>query len=128
VGLLLDCGADINADPAEKNRYTALQAAISNGNLHLARYLIRLGADVNAYGCPGCSALELAVEHGRDNPDLLRLVLESGAKDALQWRYALETAIREYADLEMFEILLDYGFDVNERSDTRISSGGGGWS
>jgi ankyrin repeat protein len=120
VGLLLDCGADINADPAEKNGYTALQAAISNGNLHLARYLIRLGADVNAYGCPGCSALELAVEHGRDNPDLLRLVLESGAKDALQWRYALETAIREYADLEIFEILLDYGFDVNERSDEDI--------
>lgn len=119
--LLLDSGADINADAGEEEGYTALQAAIAVGNRQLARDLIILGADVNAAASTvRASALEAAVE--QNDLDLVRLVLDSGANDTSHWRPALDTAIRAEYDVKFVELLLDYGFDINENpwDDTSI--------
>jgi ankyrin repeat protein len=116
ISLLLEHGADVNAEAAEDFRYTALQAAIEHENLHLAQYLIGHGADVNAPASSGeTSALELAAS--AESSELLRLVLDSGMKDTLQWRCALGTAIMSWAATEVLEILLSYGFDINENPD-----------
>ncbi|KAH8817555.1 ankyrin repeat-containing domain protein [Flagelloscypha sp. PMI_526] len=64
------------ADVARKTHGTALQAAVSEGNLEMVRFLIEKGADVNArkYG----TALQAAAY--RRDINIARLLMEKGAE------------------------------------------------
>lgn len=85
--LLLSSGADINAAPARHGGMTALQAAVTTGDLELAAILVRDGAHVNAppaicgcgldYGHDTYCALDAAAHHGR--LDIAKLLLDANA-------------------------------------------------
>ena len=78
IHILLDHGADVNAQPSNKGGATALQSAAIGGYTGVAQLLIRRGADVNAAPAKidGKTALEGAAEYGRI--DMLQLLLYSG--------------------------------------------------
>jgi hypothetical protein len=61
-----------------ENGYTALMYAIQTRNMRSVRYLIARGADVNAKGDDGRSALHLAAEAG--NTEVFSLLLQNNAK------------------------------------------------
>lgn len=79
--LLLSGGADINAAPARYNGLTALQAAVTSGDLELAAILVRDGAHVNAppaiSGGYNHCALDAAARYGR--LDIAKLLLDANA-------------------------------------------------
>ena len=95
VNLLLERGADINADPAAEDcGVTALQAAAIAGDLMLAELFISHGADVNAWSpSGGCrTAIEGAAEHGR--LDMVQLLLNAGATGDATQTTGLEHAVK----------------------------------
>ena len=116
---LLENGADVKV----RNYYgkTALMAAAGAGHTELAKVLIQEGADVNAQTMgSGSYTPILYYSMGRtDNPELLRLLLEKGAKtnvrDDRGWTLLMFTADR--GKIESTRLLTESGVDVNE-SDT----------
>lgn len=89
--ILLNSGAEINA-PASPQGITALQAALSSGDLELTAILIRDGADINgppyvyALARKGChyrlSVLDRAARSGR--LDLAKLLLNANVVSGLR--------------------------------------------
>lgn len=94
--LLLSSGADINAAPARCNGTTALQAAVSAGDLELAAILVRDGAHVNAppaiSGGFNYCALDAAARYGR--LDIAKLLLDADALSENRGTTGYDGAIR----------------------------------
>lgn len=94
--LLLDSGADINGAPARRDGVTALQAAVSTGDLELAAILVRDGAHVNAppaiRGGFNYCALDAAALHGR--LDIAKLLLDANALSENRGTTGYDGAIR----------------------------------
>ncbi|KAI0155291.1 hypothetical protein GGR57DRAFT_464744 [Xylariaceae sp. FL1272] len=80
IRLLMDKGADINAEAASEAGATALQITAIKGDMHIARILLAHEAHVNQPGAKkyGRTALEGASEHGR--LDMVKLLLDHGAQ------------------------------------------------
>lgn len=117
VKMLLDRGASINEDAADRFGRTALQAAASNGDLETAQFLLQAGADVNAKPSVqgGVTALQGAAISG--NLMLAQLLLKKGAKvnaapSFSDGRYAIEGAA-ERGRLDMVQLLLNAGAKGN---------------
>lgn len=75
--VLLDAGADVNdRDPGDS---TPLQAAVMNRHTGVVQFLLRAGADVNAYPqpCGGRTALVAAIE--KDDIELVGILLKENA-------------------------------------------------
>jgi hypothetical protein len=71
IALLAELGFDVNARgrldiPLEQQWFTPLHAAAQNGDVELARLLLRLGADPSIRSEWGATPLESARHHGRD--------------------------------------------------------------
>lgn len=79
LGLLLEAGADVNG--RDGRAWTALHVAAEEHTLEIARLLIARGADVNAQDDEGNSVLWRAVFAARGRSDMIRLLLDSGAKE-----------------------------------------------
>jgi len=81
VQLLIDEGMDVNyAIEAENaNGYTALMFAVRWGEIDVIKYLISVGADVNAKADEDSSPLSIATEEGFT--EIIELLKEFGAKD-----------------------------------------------
>ncbi|MCD0459592.1 ankyrin repeat domain-containing protein [Roseiconus lacunae] len=76
VSLLLDAGAEINSvDKVEQ--FTALMVAAAEGNLEVAKVLLRKGADPTMKDIDGDTALDFAQEKGK--PELVQLLSEASA-------------------------------------------------
>lgn len=76
---LIKAGADVNAK--DRNGDTPLIRAIWNGNLTVIKELIKAGADVN----------DTLLLHAKHNPDVIKLLVEAGAKehnefDSVDWQ------------------------------------------
>jgi ankyrin repeat protein len=67
--LLLDHGADVNAEQAD--RFTPLQGAAQSGNLELVKLLLSYGADRDATNANGQTALSIAHEQGYEDVVML---------------------------------------------------------
>lgn len=128
--VLKEAGFDIN-DPIdnlenEAKGFTPLQVAVRNNNAGIVKILLMLGADVNlTVKCPGNAwdgmpALKIAVDNRRkrlerrsqnkksvtDNLDILRVLMEKGAKPSPEWLLSIVTG-REGSDLDLIEIFLN---------------------
>jgi ankyrin repeat protein len=81
IELLVGRGVDLNARDDEGQ--APLHRAVATGNLKLAKQLINAGADVNLTDSRGRTALEIADAHADDEPTMLTLLEQYGAKRAL---------------------------------------------
>jgi ankyrin repeat protein len=79
LGLLLESKADVNARDAHGS--TALHVAAEEVLPEAAALLIGRGADVNAQDEEGNPPLSRAVKSARGRYEVVRLLLEAGAKD-----------------------------------------------
>jgi hypothetical protein len=79
VKWLLAHGAQINREPLQ---WTALHYAVFAGQDEVARYLIGLGADINARSTNGSSVLMMAVYEGHEA--LARTLVELGADRSIK--------------------------------------------
>ncbi|KAI0103971.1 hypothetical protein GGR51DRAFT_523061 [Nemania sp. FL0031] len=124
----LDSGADVNFYGGVYDggyrvapRYTPIQAAAASGSLHLVRFLIQKGADVNkpAKGRYGRTALQAAcdVYRGSINVDLVKLLISNDADvNAPPAPVGGITALEGAAMAGSFEVallLLENGADIN---------------
>ncbi|KAJ1324752.1 ankyrin repeat domain-containing protein 50 [Microdochium nivale] len=113
VILLLDAGADVNAQGGRYGTGNALQAASSRGFQDVVELLLDAGADVNAQGGYYGNALQAASYEGHQ--DVVQLLLDAGADVNAQGGYygnALQAASYE-GHQDVVQLLLDAGADVN---------------
>jgi ankyrin repeat protein len=78
VGLLIEHGADVNAK--DQHGFTPLHFAAQEHTPAIARILVGKGADVNASDEDGNSVLGRAVASARGRDEIVRLLLENGAR------------------------------------------------
>jgi ankyrin repeat protein len=76
--LLIEKGADVNA--RDKGGFSVLEQAAAVNHIELARLLIATGADVNVQDEGGSTALMQAAQNGDRSAELVKLLLEHGAK------------------------------------------------
>lgn len=88
--LLINQGADVNAIPAGW-MYTVLGFAALLGDLELAALLLREGADINATGREGRTALDEAVYGGR--MDMVKFLLKANALSSVRGATGYDGAI-----------------------------------
>jgi ankyrin repeat protein len=81
VGLLLEAGASIDAK--DSHGYTPLHFAVEEHAREIVRILVGKGADVNARDEDGSSVLWRAVAAARGRDDIVRFLLENGARSDL---------------------------------------------
>ncbi|KAJ9306051.1 hypothetical protein DTO217A2_4523 [Paecilomyces variotii] len=117
VRLLLENGADINAPAAENGGKTALQMAVSEGNLAMTEFLVHHGADVNGSPSPhqGRTALQEAASSGF--VQLTEFLLAHGADvNAPAAPFGGVTALQGAAiegNVRIVMMLLQAGADIN---------------
>lgn len=88
--LLTNQGADVNATPAGW-MYTALGGTAIAGDLELAAFLLREGADINATGSRGTTALDEAAGYGRI--DMVKFLLNANALSSVRGATGYDGAI-----------------------------------
>lgn len=115
VGLLLEIGADVNADPRQKGG--ALHQAACKGYNTVVKLLLGYGADVHKKDWKsGLTALHEAASKGFDL--VVKLLLEHGAKvdiDTGQEGSALELAVSN-GHITVVKLLLDHGAEVTQKT------------
>jgi ankyrin repeat protein len=129
VAVLLDHGADPNV--RSRNRFTAMLFAAQQGNVEIARRLLKAGAHVNDTAPDGiagdtnaqrtfkpdteASALLVAIDSGHET--MARFLLEQGAdpNQSGAGRTALHSAVQQGMP-EVVRALLETGADPNDRT------------
>ena len=115
IPLLLDKGANINAQCGEDSNDNVLQTAITdyNSKVEVIRLLLDKGAEVNAQGGKYGNALQTAALHGKIG--VTRLLLDKGADVNAQGGYfgnALQAAAND-GKIEVVRLLLDKGAKID---------------
>ena len=113
IRLLVEKGANVNAQCGRDQHINALQAAAFYGKVEVIRLLLDMGAHVNALGGSYGTALQVAAFRGRI--EAARLLLDNGAEVNSQSGYfgnALQAAALN-GNIEIVQLLLDYGAQVN---------------
>ncbi len=127
VQYFLDLGVDIES--TDKNDCSVLTCAAVKGNIETVQFLVERGADVNAHN----KFNELFPLMGavmNEHKDVVEYLLQQGADtekrmdvyhNSFLWPNPIgDTALMTAAstgDLEMTQLLLEYGADMNARSD-----------
>ncbi len=120
VRVLLDTGANPN-DTNEKGN-PLLIAALSNQSTEVAIALIDAGANVSSETADGQNPLKAAARAGFTDLVATRIKKGADVNAASGGLSALMEAARRN-NLETAEVLLEYGADVNNRSESRRDSG-----
>lgn len=110
----------INAMEPGANSQTPLNAAVANGHLKVAKFLLENHADVNAKGSGGLAPLHIAAQ--ANNKAMVELLLTNGAdiKNKSEFRGDGKTPLQLAAQAgyrSMAELLLQNGADVNATAD-----------
>lgn len=119
VKMLIQKGADVNADTAELNNNSPLHHAVYHNNIETCRILIQNGADINAMSSSGtplfCS----------QTPEMARFLISAGADlnrrgiheqtflHFLSFRATIYCGEVEKHRREIAEVLLSSGADIN---------------
>jgi ankyrin repeat protein/predicted methyltransferase len=115
---LIDKGADVNARAFGANGLTPLQQAASIGGLRTAKLLIDHGADLNGRSSDGTVLQNVIKRKGDANRDMVRLLLEAGAK--LQ-EFSFGNTELHLAALtgspDVARLLIEHGADVHAVND-----------
>ena len=113
VQVLLDGGAAVG-EKGEVAGRTALHWAVVGGYVDLVRLLLEHGAPVDARDVHGNSPLVFA----RDNPEIVRLLLASGADPNAEAGYGFTTflCLAGTAKPEVLGLLLDAGANLKAKS------------
>jgi ankyrin repeat protein len=113
-----DIPPPVRNDSGAVNRNNALIEASLHGHLATVRTLLDQGANINAKGSGGATALMMACWWG--HVDVVRLLLDRGAnvnaKGPDGYTALMEAA--RYGRFEITELLLERGADVNEKTAT----------
>ncbi|RYP70906.1 hypothetical protein DL771_005156 [Monosporascus sp. 5C6A] len=116
--LLLDRGADVNAEDVNVDGETALILAAKQGHEAVARLLLDRGAEVNAKSINSISETALigAVRQGHEA--VARLLLDRGADiNAEYWNYQTPLMLAAFEGHEaVVRLLLNCGADVNTKN------------
>lgn len=125
--LLLEKGANVNAGGKSGNteNQTALYVAVLKGREDLVQKLLEKGADPNIADNQGGLPLSEAVARQDANPQIVKLLLEKGAKVNAQEPNkgtalifaASNKAISSRTRQEIVKILLDHGADKSIKDD-----------
>ncbi|RMY48767.1 hypothetical protein D0863_15313 [Hortaea werneckii] len=120
--LLLKHGADINYGKGSTG--SPLSVASANGQMKMVQHLLERGADVNRAGGDEGSPIGFAIWYGRTSTASLlaqrgAALNINGGRHGNPLAAAVEAIARGRADLEMLNVLIYHGADVNS---TRGSS------
>ncbi len=122
VEALLAAGANVNA--SNREGFTALSQACTNGNAGMVEMLLKAGADANSFQAEGQTALMTAARAG--NADAVKALLDHGAevnaKESWRGQTALMWAAAENHP-DVMQVLVDHGADVNAVSSVFDFSG-----
>jgi len=114
VARLLDEGATINFKPFHEERNAIpIILASANGHLEIVKYLILKGADIDARGNNGITALMAAI--GSSHFDIAKFLLDHGA-DATAVDNDSETTLHKFRgerSVELIILLIKKGADPN---------------
>lgn len=110
VKLLLDKGADINAK--DKMGNTPILRAMSQNKIETVKLLFNSGADPLTMGPLGFNLLEYATDKG--DKEFVKQIATKIKNDSKKGLNALTTAARK-GDLPMLKLLIEAGFDVNDK-------------
>lgn len=122
IRLLTDADADVNA--TDKDGETPLHEAVLYRDSEVIRLLLDNGADVNATDKDGKTVLYWAAS-ASDYPEVIQLLLDNGAdsadliatdSDGKTPLHGGGRALWKIIDLEMLQLWLDNGADVNAAS------------
>lgn len=117
--MLVDCGADINAE--DMNGYTPLFLAVTANKPRIVKWLIDLGADVNVRSDSGYTALtytalmQVKLEHIKTeqryvDPAIIISLMKAGA----EYDEAMIIAVKS-GNIPFLEIIIENGADINRQ-------------
>lgn len=95
-----------------------LRKAIQEGDLQRCRALVLAGADLAATDVAGRTLLHIAVDHKEERPQIVRLLIESGAPVNAGYGEGQTTALHlaaHHGHAATVKALLEAGADVNAR-------------
>lgn len=119
VKLLLDNGADINA--ADLNCNTALMYACENEHLSIVRELLKKSPDLDDLNKQAQTALSIAVIHGFF--EIAKELIEHKAPvNNLSFEYSPLMYAAEYGHLDLANLLIDHGANVDEYIDSETTA------
>ncbi len=120
VKALVELGANINSRCAE-NRITPLIYAASYGRLDIVDYLINVGAEIDAQGENGATAVLATCTNGYSGTAVLRRLIDEKADLTLRYvngTTALMVAIGMGPYVEHVRLLLQHNPDLSRKDNT----------
>lgn len=94
-----------------------MTAACVKGELEKVKYLIKLGADINAWDGDGYYPLDVASQNGR--LELVKYLVNQGADVLAGGSFAVRTACSR-GHLEVVKYLLSVGADIGDKFDYAV--------
>ncbi len=127
ISILIEAGAEVDAQPEGRNGDTALIRAVRAGHADAVRLLLDEGADPNLQNKEGTTALIVAAGHTDEvGVQLVQMLLDAGADPNLQsveGHTALFLAVAHHEPrIPMVELLLGAGADPNVQESEGITA------
>jgi ankyrin repeat protein len=113
VGALIAAGADVNIRIRNFFWLDAIGFAVDKEHLKIVKLLITAGANLQWHD-PGNHPVTTAVS--KNNVELLKILLDAGANTIFSTGFSIMGKAAEQAGIEIMEVLVDAGCDVDEVS------------
>jgi ankyrin repeat protein len=115
VRAVLAAGADVSIEDADK--FTPLELACEAGHAEVVRLLLSHGAPANRPNSSGWTPLMMASSEGSGSLEVVRALLEGGARVDGRYGYGAMSIAAANGHHEIAKLLLDRGADLMARSE-----------